>query len=267
MEKIMKNGEILKGADILLPQGSGLVYEVIRVIDGVPLFFEEHYQRMANTAQAAGLPGILSRESFRAMTDAFLGARAEQNYNFKVILDPQGGDLYVFEHPSAYPETALYERGIHTELMSFSRNNPNAKISNDDLTAQANDLREQSGAYEVLLVDNQGRITEGSRSNVFVIREGILLTPPLKSVLPGVTRLKIIETAAQMKMAWDEAEIPAAEIQLLEAAFISGTSPKILPIRSIGHLTLDSANHPLVRSLMAAFTRTIAKDLEQYRQP
>ena len=112
-----------------------------------------------------------------------------------------------------------------------------------DAAIKAHDL------YEVILVDRKGQITEGSRSNVFFIKNGELYTSPLKQVLPGVTRDKIIEIVKGKGIAVHEDPIPASSVADFDAAFISGTSPKVLPIASLGDVTYD-VNDPLLRHLM-----------------
>ena len=266
MEQVMKNNILYPKDSLPLPQGSGLIYEVIRVIDGAALFFREHYDRFLNSGADTISEKDLSYLSFLEMTAQFIESLDKVNFNLKVILDPTTKDLYLFENPSSYPEANLYETGVQTELMDYLRNDPNAKITNQELTDLANHKRQETGAYELLLVDPSGHITEGSRSNLFFIQDGKLLTPPLDSVLPGVTRQRIIETAQTIDIPVFETRIKADELPHFQGAFISGTSPKILPIQSVGNINFHSAQLPLVKNLMTAFDQTILNDLEDFRR-
>lgn len=265
MEQVMKNSTLYPKNSLPIPQGSGLIYEVIRIIDGSALFFREHYDRFLNSGARSAMQSSLSYEAFLKMTAQFIKSMNKSNFNLKVILDPATQDLYLFENPSSYPEAKLYETGVPTELMTYLRADPNAKITNQELTDLANQKRQETGAYELLLVDPSGHITEGSRSNLFFIRDQKLLTPPLDSVLPGVTRQRIIETAQAINIPVLETQIKANELDQFQGAFISGTSPKILPIQSVGSLKLNSAKLPLVNDLMAAFDQTILKDLKEFK--
>lgn len=101
---------------------------------------------------------------------------------------------------------------------------------------------------------------------MFFIQDNQLLTPPLERVLPGVTRQRIIQTALDIGIPVIETLIPANNISSFQGAFISGTSPKILPIASIGDLNLSSAKLPLVRNLMVAFDLVILNDLSEFKQ-
>ncbi len=91
-------------------------------------------------------------------------------------------------------------------------------------------------------MNREGRITEGSRSNVFFVKDGCFVTAPAEEVLPGITRQKVIELLAGSGYALKEHSLSAAELPQVQAAFLTGTSPKILPIRSIGDLTLPVDN-------------------------
>ncbi|MFB0957789.1 MAG: aminotransferase class IV [Clostridiaceae bacterium] len=265
-EKIMKNNRLYEKAHLTIPQGSGLVYEVIRVIDRAALFFREHYNRFCSTARKKGVTDFMSFSSFLAMTDHFIQAQAKSSFNVKVILDVKNQDVYLFESPSSYPEKSLYESGVHTELMPYDRSDPNAKITNPELTNLAEARRRETGAYELILVDRHRFITEGSRSNVFFTDGTSLITPPLHSVLPGVTRQRIISTAQAQGIPVREELIPADSVTSFQGAFVSGTSPKILPIRSIGEHPFQSARLPILLDLMSAFDREIMKDLNSYRE-
>lgn len=265
MDQIMKNGILYPADTVTLPGGSGLIYEVIRVIDGAALFFQAHYDRFIHSGAARAMGAPLTYQILSDHTQRFIASMDRANFNFKVILDPGSGDLWLFENPSAYPDAAMYEAGVHTELMEYIREDPNAKITNQELADLAENRRRETGAYELLLVDASGHITEGARSNLFFVQNGELVTPPLHSVLPGVTRQKIVETAHALELTVRETEVYVHDLPGFTGAFISGTSPKILPIRSIGSLYLGSATLPLVRQLMAAFDEVVQKDLDLYR--
>lgn len=261
---ILKNETFHSTGEVTIPQGSGLIYEVIRVIDGAALYYAEHYDRFLASAlgKNAQLP---AEEVFLSRIHRFIQAIDVPDFNIKTILDPASGDLYIFRSPAAYPEPQLYDQGVHTELLAYRRRNPNAKLLNTELTELAQRLRDETGAYELLLTDEQGYITEGSRSNVFFVSAGKLLTSPLDSVLPGVTRQRVIAVARRLDITVIEVPIHSDDLNGCEGAFLSGTSPKILPIASIGQQSYPSARLPLIRTLIAAFDDDIAADLAIFR--
>ena len=85
----------------------------------------------------------------------------------------------------------------------------------------------ESGVYEVLLVNRESKVTEGSRSNLFFIREGVVRTAPDSEVLPGITRQKVLELISEEGFRLDIRSLALEELPSAEAAFLTGTSPKV----------------------------------------
>ena len=106
--------------------------------------------------------------------------------------------------------------------------------------------------YEVLLVNRDGIITEGSRSNVFFIKNGEVYTSPTDAVLPGVTRTMIIRILEEAGIPLHYSAVRQDELAGFDAAFISGTSPKVLPVANIGDIAYD-VDDPVLRSIMARY--------------
>ena len=104
----------------------------------------------------------------------------------------------------------------------------------------------------MFLVNRDGIITEGSRSNVFFVKNGEVYTSPTDTVLPGVTRTVIIRILEDAGIPLHYSAIKQEELSGFDAAFISGTSPKVLPVANIGDIAYDVDN-PVLRSLMARY--------------
>jgi branched-chain amino acid aminotransferase len=119
-------------------------------------------------------------------------------------------------------------------------------------------IKEKS-VFEVLLADRHGNITEGSRSNVFFIKDGELYTPPAAQILKGVTRLKVLEVAEKMGLKIHEEAISAEQALESDAAFISGTSPGVLPISSIEDRSFD-VNDAVLRQIMNNYDQLLLQD-------
>ena len=140
------------------------------------------------------------------------------------------------------------------------RNNPNAKIINDDFRSKVTAEINENNAYEAILVDRNGFITEGSKSNIFMIKGNELITSPIKAVLPGVTRGKIIEIAHSVGIKVIEEEFSYKNIDKLDGMFISGTSPEILPINAVGEIKLNPENN-IIKILSEEYHKEIKKYL------
>ena len=153
--------------------------KVIRVIDSTPLFFQGHYDRMLNSLRLTGSDLSLSLASFREMVDLLMAKIGQGNFNFKVLIDPATKDIYLFENPSAYPSADLYRKGIHTEILKYERPDPNAKVMNTELVVTSQQLMAATDAYEVLLEDSEGHITEDPSPTCFYERRGAIHPAPV----------------------------------------------------------------------------------------
>ncbi len=251
---VLINRNVLLASEAELPDNEKGIYEVIRVIDGIPLFFEDHYARFCRSAEIAGITlGFEEGELFRLLRK-LIGKSATKEGNILISKDKNLVAHFISHN---YPTAEMYKEGVICRLLFAERTNPNAKILHTEAREKANKLLAESGCYEVLLVDHNGFVTEGSRSNVFFVSGDKIFTAPGSQVLLGITRQKAIETARSLQIEVIEKEIHTSEIQQFDAAFITGTSPKILPIKQIEEIQLDSRN-TLVTRLMIAFNERIA---------
>jgi len=236
-----------------------VVYEVIRVIDGIPLFLEDHLMRLHYSANLAGFNiGINDSEINNSIKQLSV---ENQTYNgtVKLLFQYKGNQKVSFlcffiEHN--YPSDLQYKNGVKVLLHAAERINPNAKLINNELHQSTEDIIAREMVYEVLLVNKTDRITEGSKSNVFFIRDNKLFTAPKKLVLPGITRKFVMKIAHLSGFEVIEECVIKKDIEKYDAVFLSGTSPKILPVSSIENFKF-SVEHPLMEKLMKEFDEEI----------
>lgn len=163
-----------------------VVYEVIRVKEGTPVFLKAHLDRLEKKSL-----GIMLRDRplpnwLRDLSDSFyklLKAEEIINQNIKIIVWNIGHSACswcMFPIRSNYPEKSVYEEGVVVEILKSERANPTAKIYHDTLTETVNALRKEAGVFEVLLVDRNNCMTEGSRSNLFFLLKATQYTQHLK---------------------------------------------------------------------------------------
>ncbi|PKK40312.1 Branched-chain amino acid aminotransferase [Clostridiaceae bacterium JG1575] len=261
MDLIMYNGEWTHSIRHPLPQGPGIAYEVLRIIDGTPLYLKEHHARLMRSLMSRQSFVDFSLMDYAKACELWVLALQENNFNLKTLVDPATLDVWHVQSPASYPTLQQYEQGVKTLTYSYERQDPNAKILNPTLTNSAAQIRKKEGVYELLLVDATDHITEGARSNVFFFKDGALYTPPADEVLPGVTRARILTVAEREGLEVFERPIERKELPHMEGAFLSGTSPKILPICQVDELFYDVTAAPLLRRLMDAFDQDIQEDL------
>ena len=230
------------------------VYEVIRVREGVPLFLEDHLHRFRASALSVGIPSVDSDEVLTARLYQLVTKNEVSDQNIKLILNKEVGLLSFFTK-SPYPPETYYQTGMKTTLLKLERQDPNIKIQREEYQKTVLAEREKTGAYEVLLVDQHDNVTEGSRSNLFIVKSGKLHTSPAKTVLLGIVRSKVVSICQEQGIEIIEQNIPVSELTSIEGAFISGTGNDVLPIASIDDVTLDSTNNPIIQTIMAEYKR------------
>lgn len=257
-EKFIRNGELLSKNEFKeeYAKGNSLVYEVIRIIDGVPLFLEKHYHRMENSMNIINRNLKYTVDEFKKYMKVLIEENNIQIGNIKITIDKDDNiNLFFIKH--FYPGKEYYTKGIHTILYFGERENPNAKVVNSNFRDKVTEEMNNNNAYEALLVDRNGFITEGSKSNVFMVKDNILITSPLEAVLPGVTRGSIMEICEKHNIKFREEKVSYKDLDKVQALVITGTSPKILPINSVNNITYDSMNNPIINKIMDIYDEEI----------
>lgn len=226
------------------------LYEVIRIISGKPLFIEDHFLRLTNSALKVDLPIWYSFEKIKEYIKILIEKNDTTEGNIKLVfnVNNQTRNFYAYFVKHRYPSDLQYKNGVRSIVIPAERPNPNAKIYNHSLRSKTNNLIHEAEIFEVLLLNSLGNITEGSRSNLFFIRNGSLFTAPDNEVLNGIVRNKIIEIATEQKIPLVMQSISYADLPKFEAAFITGTSPMVLPLKRINSLKY-SVSHPLIKTI------------------
>ena len=220
------------------------VYEVIRVIDGVALFLEDHFLRLEISMQIQGLLLQISYSDFKQNIAELVRLNHKKEGNVKFVYSVAAGNVqWAFSFiPHNYPIPENYQFGVTTDLVFAERQNPNAKVIQVGIRDLANQMITDRKLYEVLLVDRDEKITEGSRSNVFFVKSDVFYTAPVSMILVGITRKKVFDCLKELGYTIVEEAVSVKEIDDFDAVFLTGTSPKVLPIRSIGEKLFDVRN-------------------------
>lgn len=232
------------------------VYEVIRVKEGIPLFLEDHLRRFRTSALYVGNPLTDSDNTLISRLYQLINKNSAFDQNIKLIWNKDIG-LLAFFTKSFYPPTSYYQSGIKTTLLNLEREDPNIKLQREEYQKTVLAKREKTGAYEVLLVDQEDNLTEGSRSNLFIVKGDKLYTSPAKNVLLGIVRSKVVDICRQQQIDIIEQKIPVSELNTIDGAFISGTGNDILPIASINNIALESIKNPIILTIMREYYRLV----------
>jgi len=267
---IVIDGQMVAAADpaaqfCFAPTEKKMFYEVIRVVEQTPLFWEDHLERLrVSIAGQFAIPGNLYQDSL-----ALIKTNQIEQSNLRLVLTEQYTILH--QIPSYYPSSEQMRQGVPTGILNWERENPNVKVINSDYKVAVAARFTAGGPYgplfELLLADHNGELTEGSRSNLFFIRDHEVYTAPDNRILKGITRKYV--TAA----------INAAGGQLVEkmltyqdiaqgaadAAFLSGSPIDLLPISAIEDVQLPSAPNPLFVQINRAYQQIVRDYLDRHQ--
>lgn len=130
-----------------------IIYEVLRVINGVPIFLEAHLKRMKNSFQLINEDFELNYEEIVAKINDLIKSENKSDGNIKITYGVNEKILRVFFIEHFYPDSDMYRNGVDTILYFGERENPNAKIVNDNFREKVNKEIKVKGVYEAILVD------------------------------------------------------------------------------------------------------------------
>ncbi len=245
------------------------VYEVLRVRNGEPLFWEEHRERLQAGLDAISLSidlDAVSQQMRRLCVASpnntgmiylhITRGVGSRRHAFPSTIEP---NVLIFVQPLDAAEIhRKQEFGITIALQPDLRwKRPDIKSSNllPNCLAVNQALREE--ASEALLVNEFGQLTEGACSNVFVVAEDQILTPPLEMrILGGVTRKVIIELARRLGYQLLERPVDQMELFTADEVFLTSTSIDVMPVVKIhDHIVKGGGVGPVTRRLGQSFHR------------
>ena len=253
--------------DIFDQISKNAVYEVIKIVDGIPLFFNEHLERMKNSLKGFKKTLNKSEEKILKNIVKLVELNKEDFINVKLVYDfLYGKDIFLtYFIDSEYPQDEKYRKGIHTITFTGERKNPNIKTISGSYKSRVRKAREENNAFEALLVDEEGYITEGSRSNIFFIKNKRIITPPGGQVLLGVTRNYVIKLCEELNISVSEGLISRNQLKELEGAFITGTTVDVLPISSIDNIQLSTPNNHIMESIIQSYNKKMEDNIRELR--
>ena len=258
------NNELYKSAEINYNFNNSpyLVYEVIRCESGKMYFLNDHLDRMHFSIIPFGFERVYNKTLLKTALKKLYSANATMDGNIKIMCSSIKDNLQyaAFYIPHNYPALHLYETGVKLITYPIERNNPAIKqISvNQNVRAEIAKVKDSSNAFEVLLVNDKNEITEGSASNFFLVKDNTIYSAPEENILKGITRKYVLESCLTLTIKNETRHLFLSEIQKYDAAFICGTSPKVLPAAYINE-TKFNPRHPVIQKLMDAYDKILEK--------
>ena len=282
-EKIWHNGRLIAWDDAKIHVLSHVVSYGSSVFEGVrcyetergPAIFRarEHMRRLIDSAKIYRIEIPYSLDELTAaMSDLVRTNKVSPCYIRPIVLRGYG-DVGVLPknnpietYMACYPwgrylgEEALAD-GVDVCVSSWTRIAPNtlpalSKAGANYMNSQLIRMEAAANGYsEGIALDNAGYVSEGSGENLFIIRDGKILTPPLgASVLPGITRDSIVKLAEQLGIPVIETIIPREMLYIADEVFFTGTAAEVTPIRSVDHIPVGPGHRgPITERIQRRF--------------
>ena len=171
----------------------------------------------------------------------------------------------------AYFGAESIEQGIDVMISSFTRQFPNSLMTKSKITGgyvngvMAHDQAKNNGYQEAILLDTNGFVAEGSGQNIFIVKNGDLLTPELTCCLNGITRRSVIQMAKDKGIEVHERQITRDELYTADEIFFSGTAVEITPIRSVDKVVIGPGKRGEITKIIQETYLGIARgEIKEY---
>jgi branched-chain amino acid aminotransferase len=249
------------------------LFEVLRSYDGSPAFFDEHFERMSQGGVQLDYPEPCPVAAFAADLRALL-AEADGDRTFRLYWtrgdgggiagEPERTRRVSMAFTVSRPPASAYREGVECLLArGRATEATGAKVANYVSNILATRRARAAGAHEALMVDGEGRIGEGATSNVFALIGGRLVTPPVRGILPGVTRSIVLREARAEGIEVEERALRAEALTDASEVFLTSSIREVLPVRAIDGRPVGQPG-PITRRLAERYEAAARADAERW---
>lgn len=256
MRKAIRNGIIINESEASLPlslksvQYSYSVYESVKLKNGQFVHLAEHLKRLRLSSIGVGM-NLLYTDS--EITSWLFELKAEEslfNETFRIlVLGEDPAWVYITHRENfVYPES-YYTEGVAVTTYRGERFLPQLKTSNLLLSYMALKDAEKKNAFEALLVDEKGFITEGTRSNFYAIKNNRVYTAADEKVLSGVTRTGVMKALSDMGIPLVFESVRLDDLSSYSSLFITATSMRAIPVKSVDGVKVRTEDIKTVQKL------------------
>ena len=282
-KKIWFDGKLVNWDDAQVHVLSHTLHYGVGVFEGIRCYrteegqsavfrLKEHVDRLFDSAHIVLIEIPFTREEIRsAIHKTLVANELSEGYIRPIVFLGEGEmGLHVRNNPvrvaiatwpwGAYLGEDGLKKGIRAKVSSFNRHHPNAAMSKGKVTGNyVNSVLAKwevmkAGYDEAVLLDTEGYVAEGSGENIFIVRNGILQTTPLTSVLPGITRDSVITIAQKFDISVKEARFTRDEMYIADEMFFTGTAAEITPVREVDDRKVGAGKPgPVTKRIQAAF--------------
>ena len=253
------------------------VFEGIRAYNGRVFRLDEHLDRLYDSARTIALEVPLTKAEMAEAICEVLRRNGLRDAYIRPIVTRGIGDLGLDPRKCEKPTVViiavewgamygdLYEKGLCAVTVSIRRTPaeslpPNVKSLNYLNNILAKLEANCKGGDEAIFFDTNGYLSEGSGDNIFVVKNGEIVTPPTLNNLRGVTRLVVLECAADLGITVTERNMGYFDLYSADEVFVTGTAAEVGPIVTIDGRPIGSGRPgPITKQLMAAFKTTTSQ--------
>jgi branched-chain amino acid aminotransferase len=249
------------------------VYETLRTYNRRVFQYDRHVRRLRRSAGMIALTLPFADEELAAEIDRTMAAAALDGEAYIRVLVTRGvGDLtydpkatpaptlVVIVKPQVDPPPEAYSEGVRVAIVDIIRNHPdsvNPMIKCNNLMNSALAMQEalRSGGFEGIMRNYRGELSECTTSNLFIVKDGVVLTPPLDAgILPGITREFIFEIAREIGVDAHEAVLRDEDLYRADEAFLTSTTREAVPIAKVDDRIIGTGvPGPVTLRLLEAF--------------
>lgn len=259
------------------------IYEVVRTYDGVPFLFDRHMRRLRNSGAMLRLDFPVSdaeieRRFLETIAAAGLGTDGRDAY-IRILVTRGVGEITY--DPAACPDPSVviivkphvdapasaYANGVMVSLVGVLRNHPgtvNPLIKSNNLLNNALGYQEalRKGAFEAVMRNYRGEIAECSTANIFIVKDGVALTPPTDAgLLVGITREFLFEVAQEIGVPMREQVLQAADLFGADECFLTSTTRELVPIIRVDEQVIGSGTPGRITATLLDAFRVRARAL------
>lgn len=261
------------------------VYEVCYSQDGCLLFFEEHLNRLNHSAKLLKMKVFCSLEQITKqvletlkkseLTSAYIRIILTRGES-KITLDPNEAfknNLVTIARPKPFYPKEFYENGVYLALVNTLRNDrlsmdPNAKSGNYLNNVMAIEEAKAVGAYDAIMLNKDGNVTEGTTFNVWAVKDNVVMTPPVDSgLLAGITRKTLLKLIPELNLSHLIKELTPVELLEADEVFITSSTRRIIPVSKIDKTEYgkNKQDWPITSFLMKEFDKLVSNQPSEYR--
>ena len=235
------------------PFKAGL-YETIRTLEHKPVFLKPHLDRLFYSAKRTGLKIQYSQKAIKSMITKVVKDFEEPNQRCRILVN---FDKVIIYTSSLNLEPSIY-KGINTITVSTTRSNPEIKTTDYNACLRAWELAKKNGCFEALLSDKRNNIFEGSRSNVFWVKNNKIFTRE-NDVLPGVTRKTILEKYPDPI---HYSKLNLLDFKRLNEVFLTNSGSGIIPVIKVNSIQIgDGEPGPTSKRLLKLYNTWLKNEI------